>query len=155
MNTSEKKTLEHLIQINLDSSKIYRIAAENSHDPNIQSFFDKSAINREETMRKLMEKTGQTEEDPSLKAELQQFWINLKSAKKEFDAVALIDECIDAEKQFHKDLQNTESKNQVSDEFNKLIEKEKEEAENNINQLKEYRSTFKKSDDEKNRQTPV
>lgn len=155
MNTTEEKALDKLIQVNLDSSKIYRIAAENSNDPNIQTFFDKVAIDREETMKKLLVKADKDEKDPSLKAELQQFWLNLKSAKKEYNSVALIDECIDAEKQLYDDYKELSELDDLPQDLKSLIETEKEESENNLTQLKERRSEFKKIDKEKNRETPV
>lgn len=155
MNKQEEKTLNKIIQINLDSSKIYRIAAENSSDPNIQTFFDQVAINREENMRKALAKTGDSETDPSLKAELQQFWINLKSAKKEFNATALIDECLDAEKQYYDEQKELEATPNLSEDIKSMISREKKEAGQNISQLKEHSKEFKKIDNNKNRETPV
>jgi len=155
MNKTEIKILNNIIQINLDSSKIYRIAAENSSDPKIQTFFDQAAINREEIMQKAMDMSGQSETDPSLKAELQQFWINLKTAKKKFNEKPLIDECIKEEKLVKEKYEDLEDTGDISEKIKDFIAEQKKEIDSNIDQLKNRRDEFKSIDDDKNRETPV
>ena len=147
--------LNKLIQVTLDSSKGYRVAADNTNDEQLQTFFDDSSITREKHMRALLDEADKKEGDPSLKAELHQFWINLKAAKRTFDELPIIEECIKGEKYLLDQYKQVINAKALQGDVREMVESQLRESENRLKHLKQLKNEFEEKDDEHNRETPV
>lgn len=155
MNSNENKVYKDLIQLNIDSSKGYRVAAENTTYPRLQTFFDENSIEREAHVKKLTDQSGIPGTDPSFKAELHQFWANLKTSKKQFDGSAVIEECIRGDKHLLKQYEKYSGLSDIPDELKQTIESQKKDVENTYGQLLDYKKEYAEMDKGRHRETPV